>query len=275
MDRLRSCCFTLNNYTEQDYEELRNMNSSYIVIGKEVGEQGTPHLQGYVEFKNQVRFSTLKKRYPKLHIEARRGTPLQASTYCKKEGDYVEIGNINEQGKRNDILSSCELILEKKSMKEVANHNPEVFVKYHKGLIAFKNIQYEDRTAKPQVHWRWGPAGCGKTRYCVEKHPDHYIKDGTMWWDSYEQQEAIIIDDFDGHWPYRDLLRLLDRNKYQGQYKGGYVKINSPYIYITCEFPPEHFWLGNTLAQVMRRIDSVSNVSEVAGNTNSNSFETK
>lgn len=99
-----------------------------------------------------------------------------------------------------------------------------------------------------------------------------------MWWDGYEQQEAIIIDDFDGKWPYRDLLRLLDRYPYQGQYKGGYVKINSPYIYITCEYSPSFFWRGNEFAQIHRRLSeikhlgptgatNVTDVTEVAGNT--------
>jgi len=102
-----------------------------------------------------------------------------------------------------------------------------------------------------------------------------------MWWDGYEQQEAIIIDDFDGKWPYRDLLRLLDRYPYQGQFKGGYFKVNSPYIYITCEFAPSYFWQGNEYAQVFRRLKevkyvpppgirmatNVTDVTEVAGNT--------
>lgn len=271
---LRNGCYTLNNWTDTEYNLLKELSYTYQVIGKEIGEGGTPHLQGYIEFKNRMRFSTLKKKLPRLHIEARKGTALQASDYCKKEGNYEVFGTISEQGKRNDILAATQMILDKKPLKEIANANPEVFVKYHKGLMAFKNIQYEDRTAKPEVRWRWGPAGSGKTRYCIEKHLSHYIKDGTMWWDGYEQEEAIIIDDFDGHWPYRDLLRLLDRYKYQGQYKGGYIKINSPFIYITCEYPPSYFWNGNELTQIMRRIFSVTHVPEVAGNTNGNTSGT-
>lgn len=123
----------------------------------------------------------------------------------------------------------------------------------------------KDRSEPPKVIWLWGKSGTGKTRRAVETCKTFYIKDGTQWWDGYEQQEAIIIDDFDGKWPFRDLLRLLDRYPYQGQFKGGYVKINSPYIFITCEYHPSYFWEGNELKQITRR---VAEVAEVDGNTN-------
>jgi len=49
----------------------------------------------------------------------------------------------------------------------------------------------------------------------------------------------------------------LDRYRYQGQVKGGYVNINSPFIYITCEHPPSYYWSGNELDQITRRLTSV------------------
>lgn len=44
--------FTINNYGDDAIEILRSLVSrkiaSYIVFGTEVGESGTPHLQGFV-----------------------------------------------------------------------------------------------------------------------------------------------------------------------------------------------------------------------------------
>jgi hypothetical protein len=58
--RYRNICFTLNNYTSQEYEALLyNDNFKYVIIGKEVGESGTPHLQGYGELKNQMRLKSI------------------------------------------------------------------------------------------------------------------------------------------------------------------------------------------------------------------------
>jgi len=266
----KNWCFTLNNYTDEDEELVSKYNFSYAIIGKEVGENGTPHLQGYMEFPGTKRLETLKNLCSRIHWEPRKGTQEQASEYCKKEGDFYEFGKKKQQGKRSDLVAVANAVVENTFS---STDFPEEYIKYHKGIEAFKSSLYKHRTEAPIVVWRWGLSGTGKTRVPYEKHIDSvYIKDGTMWWDGYEQQEAIIVDDFDGHWPYRDFLRFLDRYPYQGQYKGGYHKINSKYLYITCEHPPEHFWHGNELTQITRRISEVKQVvsevvSEVAGNT--------
>lgn len=291
----RNYMFTLNNYTPQDIiDVLAWKGAKYIVFGEEQGDvKQTPHLQGYVEWaEGKAIVPTLQKltktpEHPngRAHWEARKApTGQQAAEYCKK-GDQTkaewndlgtagpsyglrakvhERGTISAQGTRTDLNTCAEMIRDGASLRDVAEAAPSTFVKFHKGFTALKSALMEHRTEKPSIEWRWGLAGVGKTRGAVEKHPDHYIKDGTQWWDGYEQQEAIIIDDFDGKWPFRDLLRLLDRNRYQGQYKGGYWPINSPYIYITAEHPPATFWSGNELAQVTRRLDSVVQVGAVS-----------
>lgn len=137
---------------------------------------------------------------------------------------------------------------------------PLLYCKYFKSLEKMLSAMQPKREVPPHVYWRWGLSGTGKTRYCIETHETHYIKDGTPWWDNYANQEAVIIDDFDNNIPFRTLLRILDRYTYQGQIKGGYVNINSPYIYITCEFPPNKYWGGNELKQIERRLTSVQEI---------------
>jgi hypothetical protein len=262
--RVRGWCFTLNNYTAEDVTYCRTIlgkDAAYLVAGNEVGESKTRHIQGYVEFKNARRGSAMRKLFGgRAHWEVRRGTFEQASNYCKKEGDFFEMGKLPAQGERTDLDDVADLVEEGATIKEIACSHPTTFIKYHKGIAALKAAMYEHRSVAPKVIWRWGLAGSGKTLGAASAHPSHYIKDGTQWWDGYEQQPAIIIDDFDGRWPFRDLLRLLDRYQYQGQFKGGYIPINSPFIYITCEFPPEQLWVGNELAQVVRRLSEVIEV---------------
>lgn len=234
-----------------------------MIVGKEVAPStGTPHFQGYIRLKNAMTFTTFQKYLTRACILVANGNDHQNQKYSAKEGNLLfEYGTPSTQGKRNDLKAIAILIKNKQiTLDELMFEYPDMYVKYSRAFEKMFNAIMTPRTNPPEVHWRWGLAGTGKTRYCIETHPDHYVKDGTMWWDGYKQQEAIIIDDFDNQIPFRTLLRMLDRYVYQGQVKGGYVHIDSPFIYITSEHPPEVYWSDNELQQVIRRLTSVTEI---------------
>lgn len=140
----RSYCFTLNNYTSYDVEAIGNLidmpNSPfrYITFGKEIGEQGTPHLQGYLEVKKPMTIVAIRKHLPfqKAHLESRRGTREEARDYCHKDNDYIELGNwkAGGQGARTDWLKVLEDIENSKTLHEFAQEQPEVAIKYTTGV---------------------------------------------------------------------------------------------------------------------------------------------
>lgn len=277
----RNVCFTLNNYTDSEYVDIIGWKCKYIIVGKEIGDTGrTPHLQGYVEWNSSKRWETMKKLNSRIHWEARRGTAKEASDYCKKDGDFFESGSLSNQGERKDLDEIREALDEGVSMLHVAENNFSDFVRYHKGFERYLELKMTVRTEGSICHWYWGSTGTGKTFTARTLGKSFYIKDGTQWWPNYRQEEVIIIDDFDGRWPFRDFLRLTDPDglPYQGQTKGGYININSKYLIITCEFPPEHYWEGNLLAQVLRRFCLVKEfrknpiAAEVVGNTKATTF---
>jgi len=281
-ERFRNVCITLNNWTEDEYIALKNMECTYAVFGKEIGESGTPHIQGYAEFKKKISLKNLKKISNRVCWINRDGTARQASDYCKKgeqtkeewkqfhtkgpnyglNADFFEEGNISKQGERKDIEAVTTLIINRTPMREIAIENPFIYVKFHRGFHALENILLLDRTEAPIVKWYWGSTGTGKTRKATMENENYYIKDESKWWDGYSQQPLIIIDDFDEKtWNFRNLLRLLDKYKYQGQVKCGYVKINSPLIIITCEFPPKAIWSEkNLLSQILRRLSVIEEI---------------
>lgn len=274
--------WTYHNYTEEDCEKIKNWKYvKYLVFGKEIcPTTGTPHLQGYVEWTSKRQFSVINKLSQKLsnHINwlVARGTGVQNQDYCTKDGDYWEQGKPSHQGSRTDLNSVKEMIDNGATELEIAESHFETWSRFNKSFSRYALLKSKPRNVPPTVVWYWGLTGTGKTFKATESCSSFYIKDGTQWWDMYENEDGIIIDDFDGKWPYRDFLRLLDRYPYKGQVKGGYVNINSPKIYITCEFPPSHFWSGNELAQVLRRLTLVEELKssfhestpEVLGNNN-------
>lgn len=83
-------CFTANNYDNSHIAiiicKCSAISASYI-IGKEVGEMGTPHLQGYIEFKKRIRpKGTINLDY--IHWEQARGSRDENLAYCSKDGDF-------------------------------------------------------------------------------------------------------------------------------------------------------------------------------------------
>lgn len=131
-------CFTLNNYSDDDLAAIivNEEQYDYICIGFEVGKKGTPHLQGYIRFDLKVTFKQGVKKvsdifgHKRCHIEASKGTPKQAIDYCKKDGDYFEIGNAPRQG-------SAQWDAIEEAMKDPKS-NPHLYNQYKKTYDAVK-----------------------------------------------------------------------------------------------------------------------------------------
>jgi len=224
------------------------------------------HWQAYVEMKNACRMAALKRIFGnEIHCQKRRGTPEEAKKYCTKEDSYIgnrsEFGKLPEgQGKRTDLKTVSESILKGASIATIACRAPEIYVKYHKGLEKLRETTIEDRNEMTELHIIWGESGSGKTRGVFEAEPDLYFKPEGKWWDGYENQKAVIIDDvcwnkLDDWIPHTMLLKLIDRYPLRLEYKGGFKNFTSSRIYITSMYNPEA-WLMHKGLQ--RRITSVT-----------------
>lgn len=80
--RNRNWCFTLNNYTREDIDNFISKEYEYL-FQEETGENGTPHLQGLLMFKNAVAFSKVKSINSKAHWEVCKNKNASIN-YCKK-----------------------------------------------------------------------------------------------------------------------------------------------------------------------------------------------
>lgn len=260
MAKVRNICITLNNPTDEEYLKLQERDCGYCILGREVGEGGTPHIQGYYEFKNPVSFNGLKKDFPRMHIERRIGTSKQAADYCKKEGNFWEKGVLSVQGKRNDIAVVKELLEDGAGMRDVVTHVNSYQAMRCGELI----LKYKERTRdwKPTVYWFWGPTGTGKTRtafeLCGENEPWVSGKD-LQWWDGYDAHENVIIDEFRGDFcKFHELLKILDRYPYRVMNKGGSRQLLATTIYITSCFPPDKVYESREdIGQLLRRVDHI------------------
>nr|WDW25743.1 MAG: replication-associated protein [Canine circovirus]WDW25744.1 MAG: replication-associated protein [Canine circovirus] len=245
-------CFTVNNWTEEEYGLIVSTcksSAKYLIIGKEVGENGTPHLQGFVNFKKKLRLSGLKKLpgFTRAHVEIAMGSDLENQKYCRKGNQYLEIGVPSSRGKSSSLRECLDLLLkEKGDLKKAANEYPEVFVRHHRGLRDYISTAglIPVRQSKSYTIVLIGPPGVGKTRKAVEMCGERpiYWKPRGMWWDGYKGEDCVIIDDFYGWIPFSELLRVLDRYPLQVQVKGSFVEFVADFIVITSNVMPEEWY---------------------------------
>lgn len=263
MSRLRNCCFTINNPKEkynpdEDGEDDRCHTFfrmlckedfvSYVAIGQEVGLGGTPHWQGYVEFKSPQLFKFIHEMLLLGHLERRRGTAQQASDYCCKDGICMCWGDISNQGKRNDLDLIRECVSDGDGLKNMIHGG---IVKNYQGLkLAEKLLEiYECASTKPKpkVFWYYGKSGSGKSydaraeaeALCEEGELPYYVNSSQKWFPGYDKHKYIIVNDVRDDWKsFSDLLNFLDEYPYNVEIKGGSRSLLATHIWLTSAEPP-------------------------------------
>lgn len=272
----KNWCVTLNNPTPEDVQSFQDAITAHCAFGvyqHEVGESGTPHLQGYLHFGNKVRLEWIRARFSaRAHYEVARGTPVQNVAYCTKEDTRqpgTEPFTYGEQpagaGARTDLEDvAAEIVVKRRRLTDVAADFPVDFIKYHSGLTALSARLAQPRRWKTVVYWLYGSTGCGKSRAADRLAPGAYWKmGGNKWWDGYEGHEDVIIDDYRRDLcPFHELLRLFDRYPMRVEYKGGVVDFAARRVFVTAPQAPDVLWEGRSeedLGQLMRRIEHVVN----------------
>lgn len=282
--KLRCCCFTVNNWTQEEYDRIIELECRYLVVGKETGESGTPHLQGYIELAGQKRFSTVKKMLPKAHIEFRRGTPSEAATYCKKDGDFFEKGEISRPGDRTDLRQIQERINNREeTVLQIRQRDPMLYHQYGRTLNQLEDdlMEITYRQQLTRGFWLWGGTGAGKSFLAFRNFSPHthYVwkLNDNGWQDGYRQQPIVIIDDYRGSIPYDEMLRMIDIHPNYTVPRRGRAPLpfTSSCVIITSSLPPTEVYHRrherDSIEQLTRRIEifelpsQMENASEVLG----------
>lgn len=249
----KNWCWTLNNWTEDDVSKLiaigtERVGVSYLCYGKETGEEGTPHLQGFISFDRRRSLSYVRNFVnDRAHYEIARGTPAENRAYCSKDGEFSEFGACPEgRGRRTD-LEGCIIDLKAgRSKREILESHPTVFAKYPRFVSEVSLLYGKKRDWKPEVYVYWGETGTGKTKRAHEEaQGDLYVHPGGSWFDGYDGQEAVLFDDYGGsEFKLTYLLKLLDRYPMRVPVKGGFVSFVPRKIWITSNYSPKE-WYSN------------------------------
>lgn len=297
--KVRGWCFTINNFTEELYDKLaewfcREFEEGKLVYGimglehisdsasprpsetsasglggdKDKGEK-TPHIQGYVYWKNPRTWSKLREITDKrAHVEVAKGSPKDNQKYCSKEGNYEEFGKCPVgQGKRTDLDEMKTRLIEGqyRSAREIYV-DATSYQSYKMAEIGLR-LFAPKRTWKPIVSWLHGPTGCGKTMTSIaigKMFGEVFITgEGVQFpFDGYEGEPVVIIDDFRANQiSYPVLLRLFDQYEYRVNVKGSSREFLAKYIFVTTPLSPLDTYGElkgkDNVAQLVRRLTHV------------------
>ncbi|MEM2619589.1 MAG: hypothetical protein QW356_08980, partial [Candidatus Hadarchaeales archaeon] len=108
----------------------------------------------------------------------------------------------------------------------------------------------------------WGPTGTGKSRTAwAEAGLDAYPKDPlSKFWDGYNGQRHVVIDEFRGGINISHMLRWLDRYPTIVEVKGASVCLAATKIWITSNLDPRNWYQdldAETKAALLRRFTKV------------------
>lgn len=243
MPKSNHYCFTLNNWTNDHYDIISNLVSSwnfisYVICGKEIGENGTPHLQGYLQLTGRKDWRALKSKIgiQSIHLEACKGNGKQNFEYCSKDGDFDQWGEIDEERGRtrsNPRNNAGTDILHKikagASMQEIVEQFPEEWIKHHTGITSMFKIMTIPRF-EPKFGpftWKiaiphdkslhlWGAPGIGKTCYAQYLLPKALFVSHMDQLRGYNPNDydGIIFDDMSfGHMPREAQIHIVDREQ--------------------------------------------------------------
>lgn len=253
-------------------------------------DTGREHIQLYAEFSKPCRFSHVQSvlNITGAHCESRKKSREACVAYCTKgetrKADTVPVllGTVasnpegtykTRQGKRTDISAMVDSIKSGKRALDVMEADPDTYVKYHRGMTTVRELYQraaakKDRDLTVEVHW--GVPGAGKTKHVYDRHGFENVFtvvacSDNVWFDGYEGEDVLLIDDFNGWIKYSFLLKLLDRYPLRLPIKGAFTYAQWTKVYITSNYPVDEWYKDATLdlGALKRRITTIKHYGRV------------
>lgn len=267
MSQFRNFVFTANNYTDKSVDMFNELKCKYIIYGKEVGDSGTPHLQGFVVFKSAKTLSAaikcLQQCHHGTHVEIAR-TITDAITYCKKDNDFTERGippmSQEEKGEKGkEYYANIVSHAKRGDLTSIEDEAPDAYLRYYRTL---KEIAKDNAIRPPDLPdvcgiWIYGPPGTGKSYKARNDYGEYYLKETNKWWDSYQNEPTVVIDEVErdagkylGHY----LKKWADRYAFDAEVKGSKIIIRPERIVVTSNYSIEEvFYEDNMMCQAIKR----------------------
>lgn len=267
-----------------DQEEMQ-----YLCYQQELTSDGRPHWQGFLILPRYgQRMSRVKQMMgPGVHVEPKteKTTKHQMREYTRKAesavpGTWLEFGDFevpvgppgsSAPADASDYSQAVRMIMDGAKMSAVAEAFPKVYTRHQSG---FKALQFQAMLGgKPEdveknVLVFWGETRTGKT-FAAKKYVDEHHAGNTywlksskqaLWFDGYERDTCIVIDDFEGNMSIDNFLHLTDRyaGRHTWQVKGGHTRLYHNTIVITSNSSPQTWFREEKSAKVQAMLARIT-----------------
>lgn len=225
---------------------------------EEGNNTGYKHWQIVAHFKRKTRLAGVKKVFGMgIHAEPTRSEAAEAYVFkqdTKIQGTEFELGQ--RFTRRND-KEYWKDVKEKAQQNRLEELDGDVYVKYYNTLKRIAKDHMQKPTDLDDVCgiWIWGPPGVGKSRKARLDYPNAYFKMCNKWWDGYQNEESIIIDDLDkNHKVLGHHLKIWsDRYSFIAEAKGGAICIRPKHIVVTSNYKIEEIFEDEALIEALKR----------------------
>ena len=180
---------------------------------------------------------------------------------------FLENGTRSSPGTRSDLHLVAASIIAGDSMSSVARSNPGMYIRYHRGMWALRNITVPDRVDPPEVRVYFGATATGKSfraRQWLSDAPCYiHFSNQKGWFDGYQGERNCIFEEFRGHSDIAlpHLLMILDRYPARVEVKGSFTMFSASKIAFTSPFHPELWYPSfadrEDYGQLARRISCI------------------
>jgi len=216
---------------------------------------------GYCSFATKKTRAQVSRIFPRAYLEVARGTPTEASAYCKKEGNFQEWGLLPMTGGESTALN-WELI-KKAAVEGNLDDIPAKEYIAHYGTL--KRIEVDNKPIPEDLVWEdncapnewiYGPTGTGKSHFARNTYKGCYLKMNNKWWDQYKDEEVVLIEDVGmTHLWMGDFLKIWgDRYGFRAEVKHLTNVMRPKKIVVTSNYHPSELWADkNVVDPILRR----------------------